>query len=115
MPGDYGYAPAQRVLVKAAADSCADSARSVHHERRGLGHLGSGGCSSQCVLSGLLPAIDKVKSLEAKRAPAWMLVAIVALAAACIIFGLYPWPIYNLANSAAEALYYLPAYFGGII
>nr|MDO8076514.1 proton-conducting transporter membrane subunit [Candidatus Freyarchaeota archaeon] len=58
---------------------------------------------------------EKVKSLEAKRAPAWMLVAIVALAAACIIFGLYPWPIYNLANSAAEALYYLPAYFGGII
>ena len=57
----------------------------------------------------------KVKALEKKRAPVWMLVAIVLLAAACVVFGLFPGVLYDLANRAAEALYYLPAYFGGII
>lgn len=57
----------------------------------------------------------KVKALEKKRAPVWMLVAIVLLAAACVLFGLFPGVLYDLANRAAEALFYLPAYFGGII
>ncbi|MFB0563323.1 MAG: complex I subunit 5 family protein [Candidatus Lokiarchaeia archaeon] len=57
----------------------------------------------------------KVKALEKSRAPVWILVAIVLLAAACIIFGLFPGVLYDLSNRAAEVLYYLPAYFGGIL
>jgi multicomponent Na+:H+ antiporter subunit D len=57
----------------------------------------------------------KVKALENKRGPLWILVPIVLLAVACVAFGIFPNVIYNLSNSAAGALYYLPAYFGGII
>jgi formate hydrogenlyase subunit 3/multisubunit Na+/H+ antiporter MnhD subunit len=54
----------------------------------------------------------KVKSLERRRAPVWMLVPIVLLAAACVVFGLFPGIIYGLSSSAAESLYFIPAYFG---
>nr|MDO8081785.1 proton-conducting transporter membrane subunit [Candidatus Freyarchaeota archaeon] len=57
----------------------------------------------------------KVKSLERKRAPVWMLVPIVLLAAACVVFGIFPGIIYSLSSSAAGALYFIPAYFSGIL
>ncbi|MEM3593990.1 MAG: proton-conducting transporter membrane subunit [Candidatus Jordarchaeaceae archaeon] len=57
----------------------------------------------------------KVRELEKSRAPVWMLVAIVLLAVGCVAFGLFPGVLYAMSNRAAEALFYLPAYFGGIL
>jgi len=57
----------------------------------------------------------KVKSLENKRTPLWILVPIVLLAVACVVFGLFPGVLYGLSSSAAEALYFIPMYFSGII
>ncbi|MBS7249097.1 MAG: hypothetical protein KIH08_00680 [Candidatus Freyarchaeota archaeon] len=57
----------------------------------------------------------KVRELEKSRAPVWMLVAIVLLAVGCVAFGLFPGVLYAVSNRAAEALFYLPAYFGGIL
>lgn len=60
------------------------------------------------------PESDRVKAINKKESLV-MALPIVVLAVACIIFGVYPSPIYSMANRAAEALLHYANYFAGIL
>ncbi|MHA1607172.1 MAG: proton-conducting transporter transmembrane domain-containing protein [Candidatus Freyarchaeota archaeon] len=60
------------------------------------------------------PESERVKAIN-KRESLVMALPIAVLAFACIAFGVYPSPLYSLANRAAEALLYIPNYFSGIV
>lgn len=60
------------------------------------------------------PESDRVKTIN-KKESLIMAVPIALLALACVAFGVYPSPIYSLANRAAEALLYSQNYIAGIV
>ncbi|MEM1658531.1 MAG: proton-conducting transporter membrane subunit [Candidatus Jordarchaeales archaeon] len=60
------------------------------------------------------PESDHVKAINKKESLV-MAVPIAILALACVAFGVYPSPIYSLANRAAEALLYSQNYIAGIV
>lgn len=60
------------------------------------------------------PESERVKAINKKESLV-MAIPIAILALACIAFGIYPSPIYSMANRAAEALLHYANYFAGII
>ncbi|MBS7287808.1 MAG: hypothetical protein KIH01_03440 [Candidatus Freyarchaeota archaeon] len=60
------------------------------------------------------PESDRVKAISKKESLV-MALPIAVLALACVVFGIYPSPIYSMANRAAEALLHYANYFTGII